>query len=418
MAELVLKRKKVKPDDFGGKEFWRALFRVGLIKEECPVCHVPAPVSMYKSRNWIPQTKCREHIGLSCLKTGFFAERKFKEPAAFVQYALAYTSRMSSENAQLMAGVSEKTASKFHRAIEEGMDEYIVQRIQAGDMLLGGDGKVVEIDEKQLTINKNHKGRLPSKKITIFGMVEVDAPVLPVEEVRLRAAVRMEKVRKAERMGRMTQTRRDLRRRVPDESPFAPSTAQMEVVEGQEEEPTVRPTGPSRTAEERRALAQCIDELSSRFDQAKNGRPKKALFYVEHKDRETLIPLIQRHVAPGSLVFTDEFATYACLRDLGYRHYAVCHTYEFTHYAIEGSYIIRVTTNHIERLWVEVARTLAHMTLEKTLQCLNLESYRQLRLYEEKDERNVVRLLSDLAEVWPALVQRGVIRPNFDEDEE
>ena len=81
------------------------------------------------------------------------------------------------------------------------MDEYIVQRIQAGDMLLGGDGKVVEIDEKELTVNKNNKGRLPSKKITIFGMVEVDAPVLPVEEVRLRAAVRMEKVRKAERMG-------------------------------------------------------------------------------------------------------------------------------------------------------------------------------------------------------------------------
>ena len=79
--EPILKRKKVKPDDFGGKDFWETLFRVGLIKKECPVCHVPTEVSMYKTRNWIPQTKCPEHRGLSCLKTGFFAEMNFKEPA-------------------------------------------------------------------------------------------------------------------------------------------------------------------------------------------------------------------------------------------------------------------------------------------------------------------------------------------------
>ena len=168
---------------------------------------------------------------------GFFKEFKLKEPAKFVQFAKGYIGRMSSENARMMAGVAPKTSLKFINDIEDCMDEYVLQRIQAGDMLLGGDGKVVEIDEKELTINKNNKGRLPSKKITIFGMVEVDAPVLPVEEVRLRAAVRMEEVRKAERMGRMAQTRRDLRRRVPDESPFAPSTAQMEVVEGRKSSP-------------------------------------------------------------------------------------------------------------------------------------------------------------------------------------
>ena len=235
--EPILKRKKVKPDDFGGKDFWETLFRVGLIRKECPVCHVPNDVSMYKTRNWIPQTKCPEHRGRSCLKTGFFAEMNFKEPAKFVQYALAYTSGMTSENARLMAGVAEKTASKFHRAIEEGMDEYITRRIQAGEMLLGGDGKVVEIDEKELTVNKYNRGRVPPKKITIFGMVEVDDPVLPVEEVELRTAVRMEEARKAERMGRVTQTRRDLRHHVPDETAFAPSADQMEVIEGQDEHP-------------------------------------------------------------------------------------------------------------------------------------------------------------------------------------
>ena len=307
----------------------------------------------------------------------------------------------------MMAGVAPKTSLKFINDIEDGVDEFVHQRIQAGDMLLGGDGKVVEIDEKQLTINKNNKGRRPSKEITVFGMVEVDEPVVRVEDVRLRAAVRSEEARKAERMGRTSQTRRDLRRLVPDESPFVVSADQMPVVDGRGESSAVRPSRPALSAEERRALAECIEELSSRFHQAKNGRPRKALFfYVERRNHETLIPLIQRFVAPGSLVFTDEFATYTCLRDLGYRHYAVCHTYEFSHYVIEGPYIIRVTTNHIERLWVELDKTLAHMTLEKTLRCLNLESYRQLRLYGDK-ETNVVRLLCDIALVWrEVLVKR------------
>ena len=293
MAEPTFTQKKIGPEDFGGKEFCETLFQVGLIKKECPVCHVPGEVSMYKARNWIPQTKCPEHRGRSCLKTGFFAEMNLKEPAKFVQYALAYTSGMTSENARMMAGVAEKTAAKFHRAIEESMDEYITRRIQAGEMLLGGDGKVVEIDEKELTVNKYNKGRLPPKKITVFGMVEVDSPVLPVEEVELRTAVRMEEARKAERMGIVTQSRRDIRRRVADETAFAPSADQMEVIEGQDEQPMARSTGPALTPEERRAVARCIEELSSRYNQAKNGRPRKALFFhVEQKDRATLIPLI------------------------------------------------------------------------------------------------------------------------------
>ena len=118
-----------------------------------------------------------------------------------------------------------------------------------------------------------------------------------------------------------------------------------------------------------------------------------------------LIPVIQQHVAEGSMVFTDQFATYACLRDLGYRHYTVCHKYENSHFVIEGRNIIRVSTNHIERLWVELERTLAHMTLERTLQCPNLESYRQLRLYGTR-ETNIVRLLRDIANIWRAVMAR------------
>ena len=83
---------------------------------------------------------------------------------------------------------------------------------------------------------------------------------------------------------------------------------------------------------ELKAVRECIQELSRRYVQARNGRPRKALFfYVPNRTHNTLFPLIQQYVADGSMVFTDQFATYACLRDLGYRNNTVCHKYEYSH---------------------------------------------------------------------------------------
>ena len=322
---------------------------------------------------------------------------------------MTYSSRMSRENSKMMAGIADRTVSKYLHVLEEAMDEYMKQRVQAGDMLLGGDGKVVEIDEKELTINKNHKGRIPPKKITIFGMVEIDAPILRIEDVRLRTGVRKQEEKNKEKKRRKKRRRRDLRRQVPDETAFVPTAIQMEVEDGDGVNVCVRPTRPTRTDEEREAISLCIKELTEKYEQSKNGKHRKAPFFiVSDRSHDTLIPLIQKHVAGGSMIFTDEFATYQCLRELGFRHYTVCHKYEFCHFVIEGPDIIRVCTNHIERLWIEVDRTLAHMSLEKTLRCLNIESYRQLRLFEEDAEQNLIRLLSDIAEVWRAIVATPV----------
>ena len=153
-------------------------------------------------------------------------------------------------------------------------------------------------------------------------------------------------------------------------------------------------------------MKECIQELSRRNQQARNGRPRKALFLcVPDRNHNTLIPLIQRYVAEHSMIFADEFATYKCLRSHGFKHNTACNKYEFSNHVIEGRNVIRVSTNQIERLWVELEKTLAHMTLEKTKQCLDLESYRQLRLYGTR-EMNLVRLLSDIAETRRAVVAR------------
>ena len=62
----------------------------------------------------------------------------------------------------------------------------------------------------------------------------------------------------------------------------------------------------------------------------KNGRAGKAfLCIVPNRTADTLIPLIQNHVVPGTKIVSDCHAPYMRLRSLGYDHYAVNHSMGF-----------------------------------------------------------------------------------------
>ena len=53
------------------------------------------------------------------------------------------------------------------------------------------------------------------------------------------------------------------------------------------------------------------------------------LYPVLNHSKETLIPLIQRHVAPGSTVYSDGWSAYCDLNSLGFDHFTVLHKYSF-----------------------------------------------------------------------------------------
>ena len=42
---------------------------------------------------------------------------------------------------------------------------------------------------------------------------------------------------------------------------------------------------------------------------------------VDKQAAQTVIPLIERHVSPGSRIFTDSCAAYLHLNELGYEHF-------------------------------------------------------------------------------------------------
>ena len=77
------------------------------------------------------------------------------------------------------------------------------------------------------------------------------------------------------------------------------------------------------------------------------------LYPVSDRTRETLLPLIQRHVAPGSTIYSDGWSAYFNLNDVGYRHFTVLHKYAFRKDYIDTETGARTTvhTNRIEGAW-------------------------------------------------------------------
>lgn len=80
---------------------------------------------------------------------------------------------------------------------------------------------------------------------------------------------------------------------------------------------------------------------------------KLILYPVDKRDAQTLIPIIQRHVAVGSRIFSDSWAAYMRLNELGYEHFTVCHktTFKQTYQSVDTGEIIECQTNQIEGAW-------------------------------------------------------------------
>ena len=109
------------PESFGGEEFWENLFKLGLIKKQCPVCGCKTDVAMYESKHFIPLAKCPDHGKRSCLTEGFFAQEDIKEPANFINYVRMYTKGMHRSDIQFLGGLSNDTMVKFGDILETAM---------------------------------------------------------------------------------------------------------------------------------------------------------------------------------------------------------------------------------------------------------------------------------------------------------
>lgn len=72
---------------------------------------------------------------------------------------------------------------------------------------------------------------------------------------------------------------------------------------------------------------------------------------LENVQQTTIEPIIKATVAPGSLIYTDEYNIYNSLEDWGYSHKTVCHSAGEYARDEDGDGFCEVHVNTIEGLW-------------------------------------------------------------------
>lgn len=76
---------------------------------------------------------------------------------------------------------------------------------------------------------------------------------------------------------------------------------------------------------------------------------------VEDRSAETLLPIIQNWVRPGTIIHSDGWAAYNRLGDLGYEHRVVIHEQHFV------DPVTGIHTNNVENYWQRCKRKLKWM---------------------------------------------------------
>ena len=81
----------------------------------------------------------------------------------------------------------------------------------------------------------------------------------------------------------------------------------------------------------------------------------------------------------------------------GYAHFMVVHKRRFVQYHFfPNNVVVKVTTNHIERVWVEMRKELRGATKEDIERRLREVPYRLFRLFSERYEDNEKMFIEDI----------------------
>ena len=117
---------------------------------------------------------------------------------------------------------------------------------------------------------------------------------------------------------------------------------------------------------------------------------------VPDAKRDTLLPIIQRHIPRGSIVYSDGARVYSCLEDIGYQHSIVIHSETFI--MDKG-----VHTNNIENLWSNInAKFKTMCSSNETMLPFHLDEF--IYRWNRKFDGNFVPLFfRDIARFYPLL---------------
>lgn len=418
---------KVSVDYFGGPQtFYESLMKLHLIGDECNFCQSKDVSLSFDKHDTFPRAYCNScHKRLHSLRKGSIFQRfGINNIPGFVFVANCFSLKVSFEATVVLSGLDESTVRIYLSYIRVMVDEVVDNKYRAMEQSLGGDEKIVEIDECFLTKRKYGRGRIPAKAQTIvFGMVERDGGPVQVQDPELYAYLLRKKdfreqveARKAGKELRQQQEPPRTRCREDDvvreadeefviEGDFTTIINIGEESDDEDDFPDIEPVEsvPPQTDQVQSTpmkfefdtnLEQIEKKLFGTTDRTK--RNNILFFVVKNRKARTLLPIIRRYVRPNSYIFSDKWSAYFGLR-AGYKHYFVVHQRRFVDYIfLEHRLVVKVTTNHIERLWVDLRQILRGVAKEDIPRRISEVPYRLMTMVPGRHFDNLIALLRDL----------------------
>ena len=104
----------------------------------------------------------------------------------------------------------------------------------------------------------------------------------------------------------------------------------------------------------------------------------------------------EKYVLPGTIIFSDKWAGYIDLNKR-FKRFTVTHNERFVKYIFfKGRKVLTVTTNHIERVWVEVRRKLRGVKRGDVPDRINEVLFRNLKLRNQRHQEIIVDFIRDI----------------------
>ena len=406
----------------GAKAFYNKLLEKGLLNPTCQRCGIGKVTLFFGSKEKSPRTyckKCKAEVP-SCRNGTIFDLYDIRHIPAFMFMMKCVVRRVAVESAIDLCGLDPETGRRYIEIVRTVMTHTADVLYQDWEGKLGGPGVVVEVDEAFMTESKYHVGRqLAKNDVIILGMTEREGGPTRVEDVRLlqyifekeQSRSDEETVQHAEAfdnalvLNRQTDPIDD---RVFDETTTQvvlsddesddeeePDDDEPQQPEPQTAEPV--PAGQQQTRPRFKMIPAFESAEKQLFGPKERNFPKRTvMFVVPNRRAETLIPLIRKYVKPGTFVFTDKWLAYWDLRN-GYKHFVVVHKKRFVQYHFfPNQVVLKVTTNHIERIWVEMRKDLRGVKKEDIERRLREVPYRLFRLWSAKLEDRDEALMADI----------------------
>ena len=128
-----------------------------------------------------------------------------------------------------------------------------------------------------------------------------------------------------------------------------------------------------------------------------NGPRRSAFLLTRQRGGDVLVPFIREHVAPGSILVSDEWRGYTRELDQDYTRLTINHSVQFGNTITINGQLFSINTNHIEREWVEIRKIVKNIPEDAYDAKLNKEMFRLMYFNHHPLEERPFIFLEKLA---------------------